>query len=129
MKHNRKTLKRKSLLRKRKGGKTARRKSRRMKGGIPDMGILRSLGMKPKETEMNDKVICPIQSKENCCYKNSTCPSSAGGHYWLQARPELKGRTDLTFDVMGRRFTFDQVSPARGENFYYCSNCQKIRCD
>jgi hypothetical protein len=128
MKHNRKTLKKKSLLKKRKGGKTARRRSRRMKGGIPDMGIMRFIGLKTKEVEINDERTCPRESKKNCCVKESPCPSDTD-HYWLQARPELKGRKDLTFDIMGRRFTYEQVSAGRGENFFYCAKCQKIRCD
>jgi hypothetical protein len=58
MKNNRKTLKRKSLLKKRKGGKTARKKGGR------DFGVMKSLGFQPifSSSGSDDK---PLQCDEN----------------------------------------------------------------
>ena len=134
MKHNRKTLKRKSLLKKRKGGKTLRRKTRRIKGGIPfipDMGILsKMLGNNSTQDKVDEKLTCPTISNENCCYKNSTCQSGQY-HDWLQSGPHL-GQPPydgmLTFSIETKRVGYGEAVQKKGVGFLYCRNCQKIKC-
>ena len=134
MKHNRKTLKRKSLLKKRKGGKTARRKSRRINGGIPyvpDMGILSRFSRKSSPQDVVDeKYTCPTMSKEDCCYRNSIC-QNGNNHSWLQSGPHL-GQPPydniLTFSIGNKRVGYDEAVKTKGKEFSYCGNCQKIMC-
>ena len=134
MKHNRKTLKRKSLLKKRKGGKTLRRKSRRINGGIPyvpDMGILSRLRANSSTQDVVDeKHTCPTMSKEDCCYHNSICQNGTY-HNWLKSGPHLGQPpydTALTFSIGKNRVGYRQAVETKGEGFFYCANCQKIRC-
>jgi hypothetical protein len=134
MKHNRKTLKRKSLLKKRKGGKTLRRKTRRIKGGIPfipDMGILSKIrGNNSTQNKVDEKLTCPIQSNQDCCYDKSTCQKGQY-HEWLKSGPHLglpPYDRELTFSIETKRVGYDEAVQKKGVGFLYCSNCQKIKC-
>ena len=134
MKRNRNTLKRKSLVKKRKGGKTLRRKTRRIKGGIPfipDMGILSTIrGNNSTQDKVDEKLTCPTQSNQDCCYKISTCQSGQY-HDWLQSRPELglpPYDTELTFNIGNKRVGYGEAVQKKGVGFLYCRNCQKIKC-
>jgi len=124
MKHNRKTLKRKSLLKKRKGGKTARRRMK--KGG--DF-FKPSTWKNPFSSKPSDQVIrktACIEGEPGCCLPNSPCPLNEQGHYWESPNVDSK----ILFDFQGRNTSYNDVVASIGTpDFKYCTYCLKIRCD
>ena len=142
MKHNRKTLKRKSLLKKRKGGKTLRR---RMKKGGRDFGVMSSLGFQPIFSSNSSVKTLQCDENQSCglgcqfCREESFCSNDSGYQH-----PKLKNvvldslRASLIVqptnsDEIVNKCTngeFNTVEKLKGiyslNAVYYCPKCWQI---
>jgi hypothetical protein len=135
MKHNRKTLKRKSLLKKRKGGKTLRRKSIRMKGGR-DFGVMKSLGFQPIFSSSSNSSVAGICNNYGCCSAKSVCDGD--NNY---GKAHFFSRINSSSDNVSNPFlTFqDKNFPKQSPDYFmkllgtteitYCRECLRVICD
>jgi len=136
MKSNKKTLKRKNLLKKRKNGKTAHKKAK--KGGR-DFGIAKRLGYQP----VNWNKYNPLALRENpvsgfcnnygCCLSSSKCEKDEYGKH-------LFSYIETTSGLMGEHIFFygdgtEKKTPAEfmrllgKDSLKYCKTCMRVICD
>jgi len=141
MKRNRKTLKRKSLLKKRKGGKTLRRKTRRIKGGIPNLGIMDRLGFSSRSnssvaSSSSNSSVAGICNNYGCCSAKSLCDGDNN-----DGKAHFFNRINSGSDNVNNRFlTFqDKNFPKQSPDYFmkllgqteitYCPECFRVICD
>lgn len=106
------------------GGNNTTRK--RMKGGIPDMGIARALGLKSSGPKF-DPNACIADQLPGCCTSNSNCPKDSNLHSWVPAVP----KSELLFDFQGpTKISYtDVVNNIGTDKFKYCTKCFKVMCE
>ena len=132
MKHNRKTLKRKSLLKKRKGGKTARR---RKKGGR-DFGVMSTLGFKPLFSSSSTSSSPGICDKYGCCSSKSLCDGDNNygkAHFFNKINSGSDNANNPFLIFQDKNFpkqSPDYFMKLLGTNeITYCRECLRVICD
>jgi hypothetical protein len=135
MKNNKKTLKRKSLLKKRKGGKTQRRKSRRVKGGIPGIPSLGIANAVQSIVASPSKVGPSCNEYYDCCSRDSKCtsPNAQGGTHFLDTINSKSLNLNEEFLNYGSQkkspsFFMKEVLKSN-EPFQYCKECLRVICN
>ena len=136
MKNNKKTLKRKSLLKKRKGGKTARRRIK--KGG--DL-FKPSTWKSPFSSTATPVVSVGMCDKYGCCSTNSLCdgPRNFGKKHFISTINQTSENLNEKIFIYGDRKNNNTDNIMQTPAYYmkllgltelsYCSECMRVFCD
>jgi hypothetical protein len=130
MKHNRKTLKKKSLLKKRKGGKTLRRRMK--KGGE----FFKPSTWKNPFSIPSNSSVAGICNNYGCCSAKSLCDGDTN-----YGKAHFFSRINSSSDIVTNSFlTFqDKNFPKQSPDYFmkllgtneitYCRKCLRVICD
>jgi hypothetical protein len=137
MKYNKKTLKRKNSLKKRKDGKTARKK---VKKGGRDFGISTRLGYQPVDWNkynplaLRERDVNGFCSDYGCCLSVSKCEKDEYGKHYFSYIDAYSAIINEPIFVYGDGST-ERKTPAYfmrlldKDKLKYCKTCMRVICD